>query len=82
MLPVIYLLIITIGVVLMLLGQDAIGGLTIWILSMSLFILGILGSSLATPITGFGAGMTIIGHIAGLRGIYHLLDSIVEKGFK
>jgi hypothetical protein len=66
MLAIFYFAMITICIILALLDQTLIGGLAIWIISLIIIIGGIFNTPLSSSVTGFGAGLPIIGNIAGM----------------
>ena len=68
MLAIFYFSIICICSILALLGQKLVVSLTVWIIT----ILNSFGGGIATPITGFGAGMSIVGNISLLYFINEL----------
>jgi len=72
MLSIFYFSMITISILLMLLDQKIIGGFTIWIISIIIFMSGVFGGSLGTPVTGFGAGLTIVGNISFFYFLHEL----------
>ncbi len=69
MLAIFYFAMITICIILILLDQKLMGGLTIWIISAVVIFGGILNNSLSSPVTGFGAGLLIVGNIALVYGL-------------
>ncbi|MHA1292401.1 MAG: hypothetical protein ACTSQJ_07010 [Promethearchaeota archaeon] len=72
MLTILYFCVISICIILMFLGQKIIGGFFIWLISIVIFICSLFSLPLTTPVTGFGAGMAIVGNIAFLYFINEL----------
>jgi len=72
MLAIFYFSIISICFILMLLDQKMLGAFIIWLISFISFISGLIGGDLGTPVTGFGAGLTIVGNICLLCFINEL----------
>ena len=72
MLAIFYFSIISICFILMLLDQKILGSFIIWLVSIIGFVSGLVGGNLGTPVTGFGAGLTIVGNICLLYFINEL----------
>ena len=56
----------------MLLDQKMIGSFVIWLISIISFISSLIGGNMSTPVTDFGAGLTIVGNICLLHFINEL----------
>ena len=72
MLAIFYFSLISICFILMLFNQKILGAFIIWLISIIGFISGLIGGNLGTPVTGFGAGLTIVGNICLLFFINEL----------
>ena len=69
MLAIFYFAMITICIILILLDAKLMGSITIWIISAIVIFGGIINSPLSNPVTGFGAGLLIIGNVALMYGL-------------
>jgi hypothetical protein len=72
MLAIFYFAMITICIILVLLDQKLMGGFTIWVISAIIIFGGMINSPLSSPVSGFGAGLTIVGNIALVYGLNDL----------
>lgn len=79
-LAIFYFAMITICIILVLLDQKLMGGLAIWIISAIIIFGGIINSPLSSPVTGFGAGLILVGNIALLYGLNDLGFLYAKEG--